>query len=138
MSWVLGSPRYSSQGRVEFRGMSERAAESGWWYLSFAGDEGFRGGAVVEASDAPGALAEAGARKINPGGEVLILPIPADELRSFPLPLRNRLLTREQVEHGLNGGALADIGETPETVADYWGGAVVAVDVTGAVDQEGA
>lgn len=72
-------------------GKSE-STESGWWYLSFATDEGFRGGVVVEAHDVISAVQEAWRKKINPGGQVLGAPIPSDKLPAEPF--RNRLLDK--------------------------------------------
>lgn len=46
------------------------------WYISFAGEEGFRGATVVEAQWAASALAEATQRGTNPGGEAKILEVP--------------------------------------------------------------
>lgn len=62
-----------------------------WWYLSFAGEKSFLGGAIVNAHGFIGAVMEARNRNINPGGEVQGHWIPDDKL---PLPrYRNRLLT---------------------------------------------
>lgn len=43
---------------------------TGWWYLSFADDSGFLGGAFVPAADFDSALAKTHLLRINPGGEV--------------------------------------------------------------------
>jgi hypothetical protein len=42
-----------------------------WWYLSFAGPEGFRGGCFVEGRDLREATMAAHHHGINPGGEVM-------------------------------------------------------------------
>jgi hypothetical protein len=50
--------------------------ESGWWYLSFADDEGFLGVCWVKARGLIEATQIAYRLKINPGGEVLAIPLP--------------------------------------------------------------
>lgn len=61
-----------------------------WYYLSFAGEEGFRGACIVEAIESMNAVAVATRLGINPGGEVVIVKAPAGPC---PLPV-NRLLTK--------------------------------------------
>lgn len=68
-----------------------------WWYLSFAGEEGFLGGVVVGPA---GGIAEAvqlaRRRNCNPGGEVLGCPIPPTLVP--PERFRFRLMDKEQVQ----------------------------------------
>ena len=54
--------------------------DSGVWYLSFAGAEGFLGACYVEAEEMEEAVRRTWTLGINPGGEILILgPIPRGE-----------------------------------------------------------
>ncbi len=67
-----------------------------WYYLSFAGDEGFRGACVVQADDFISAVQETHRRKINPGGQVMGDEFPACE--TLPSEdYRNRLLSRNDI-----------------------------------------
>jgi len=66
------------------------------WYISFAGDEGFRGATVVAAHSAEGALAEATRRNLNPGGEAKMLPVPPQGLDQARRYL-NRLVSEEEL-----------------------------------------
>jgi hypothetical protein len=67
-----------------------------WWYLSYAGEEGFRGGAIIQAKGFTGACYIAGSiLKISPGGEVMGLKIPPDKLPDTPY--RHRLLTKAEL-----------------------------------------
>ena len=66
-----------------------------WWYLSYA-DEDFLGGLVIEAHGPTEAVYLSHHRGINPGGEVLIIPIPSDNLP--PDEYRNRLLTKAELD----------------------------------------
>lgn len=64
----------------------------GWWWLSFAGEEGFRGVAVVFADSFLRAVVLTKRLQINPGGEVMGRP-----LERPPAPrYRNRLLSRDE------------------------------------------
>jgi hypothetical protein len=49
------------------------------WYLSFAGEEGWRGCCFVRATDLLSAVSEAHRLECNPGGEVLGMPVPTQE-----------------------------------------------------------
>jgi hypothetical protein len=75
--------------------------EGGWWWLSFAGKEGFRGGCLVEAPDMGSAVIQASVLGINPRGEVRGLgPIPMPE-GGFPLPV-NRLLQKADIPDAMS------------------------------------
>ena len=65
-------------------------------YLSFAGDEGFRGACMVHGANIDEAILRASELGINPGGEVVSCPI--DDLELFvPEKWRDRLLTKQDV-----------------------------------------
>lgn len=51
---------------------------NGLWWLSFADDDGFRGAALVFADSLVNAIREAHVLRINPGGEVMGIPVPGD------------------------------------------------------------
>jgi hypothetical protein len=63
------------------------------WYLSFATTERFLGAAVIEAHEMLDAVAEAHRLGINPGGEVLGVPVP-EEHEAEARTVMNRLLSR--------------------------------------------
>jgi hypothetical protein len=73
----------------------------GWWYISFArakAEGGFLGGTVVQADDAPGALAEATRRGLNPGGEAQIVRVPDANIENETIvALRNRLASKAEL-----------------------------------------
>lgn len=69
-----------------------------WWYLSFATDDGFRGGCFLEAQGEGLAILRSHELGINPGGQVLIIEA-GDHLP--PEDMRNRLLTRSEVMQSL-------------------------------------
>ncbi len=80
-----------------------------WWYLSFASDEKFLGGCVVEilATGTPGiidAVREAHRKGCNPGGAVRGGALKPD----VPLPRaewRNRLMSKEDIDREMGGAA---------------------------------
>lgn len=91
------------------------------YFLSFASDEGFLGAVAVEADSLDEALARVNALNINPGGEVLVLPIQAG---IFP---DNRLLLEAEIAAAQGGPflQLRDLSEADrqllEAAADFVG-----------------
>lgn len=70
--------------------------EKAWFYLSFATDEGFRGGCVVRGDDVAEATKEAWRQGCNPGGEVLGAQVPDDLMPRESYC--NRLLTKVEID----------------------------------------
>jgi hypothetical protein len=76
------------------------------YYLSFCGEEGWRGGTVVEAEDFIMAVVKTHRLGINPGGEVHGAALQEDAMND-PEALRNvaamlnRLMTQEQMTEAL-------------------------------------
>lgn len=66
-----------------------------WWFLSYADDDGFRGGVIIQAHGQTEAVYLSSHRGISPGGEIRIIPIPDEFLP--PDEYRNRLLTRPEL-----------------------------------------
>jgi len=58
--------------------------------------EKFLGACLVSAGDVTAAAAEASARGINPGGEVLGVMVEPDSAKIIPATWMNRLLSREE------------------------------------------
>jgi hypothetical protein len=82
-----------------------------YFYISFATDEGFRGGTVVQADDAKGAVMEATTRGLNPGGEAAIMEVPPEaEFEPDILAMVNKLLGRDEIEQQ-GGQRLGDLSE---------------------------
>lgn len=68
---------------------------SGWWYLSFAGGDGWLGGCFVSATGIADAVKNAHEAQCNPGGEVAGWgPLDVDIKPKFTY----RLLTEDEVE----------------------------------------
>jgi len=88
-----GSPEW--QARVTKLLLEETDKPMGWWYLSYAGEGGFRGGAVIEARGFTGAAYVANILKISPGGQVMGAPIPSDQVPGEEY--RHRLLTKDEL-----------------------------------------
>jgi hypothetical protein len=69
----------------------------GLWYLSYADDDGFRGGVYIEANGPTSAVMTASMAKLSPGGEVLIVgPVPEDKIPDHKF--WNRLLTKAELQ----------------------------------------
>ena len=64
------------------------------WYLSFVGEKGFLGACVVEGESEEEALLLSHRLKINPGGEVLLIPVPEKARDLFPL---NKLMSKAEL-----------------------------------------
>jgi len=88
-----GSPEW--QARVTKLLLEEADRPMGWWYLSYAGEGGFRGGAVIEARGFTGAAYSANILKISPGGQVMGVPIPPG--KEPPEGYRHRLLSKAEL-----------------------------------------
>ncbi len=72
-----------------------------WWWLSFADKDKapgtqFLGAVIIEGSCFLNATHRAHMLNINPGGEVMCMPIPDDKLHNFPENMRNRLLSEPE------------------------------------------
>lgn len=81
---------------VALRALSEENEPERWWYLSFASDAGFIGGMVVRANGVITARLRVAELGLNPGGEMLAMPV----VDGVPLPdahFHNRLLTKAEV-----------------------------------------
>lgn len=78
---------------------------SGWYWLSFSDDgpAGFLGAAVVRGRDIISAVREARRLGINPGGEVLALPMSPAALALIPDCYRDCHLSRDVVMNELHG-----------------------------------
>jgi hypothetical protein len=72
------------------------------WYLSFVGEEGFRGATIVWGRDMMDACQEAALLRCNPGGEVMGYEI-AEERVEWAKQFVGTLLSRERIEKELGG-----------------------------------
>jgi hypothetical protein len=68
----------------------------GWFYLSWADEKGWLGAAYIRAYGPVTARLRCSAMEINPGGQCIILRIPAD-MTLPPVEYRNRLLNKEEI-----------------------------------------
>lgn len=70
----------------------------GWWWLSFAGDDGWLGGCVVEGANVMAACERAWEIGCNPGGDVLGFSLDEKNAAVFPEALRGRLLQAAELD----------------------------------------
>jgi hypothetical protein len=78
--------------------LAEEGKHPEWtWFLSFAGEEGFRGAVITRARGMTLAIRRANEMGINPGGEVLSFSVPAGEESCIPADMYDRLLRREEL-----------------------------------------
>lgn len=68
------------------------------WWLSYAGDEGFRGAVIVAGSEFTEAVMRVNLLGINPGGEIQGMPVPEQAIDLIPDKWKNRLLSRAECE----------------------------------------
>lgn len=79
-----------------------------WYWLSFAGEDGFLGGIVLQGYGPLDAVARSHESQQNPGGEVAILPLGVEDLDT-PAEWKNRLLSKEEMEKlGMEPFRMAD------------------------------
>lgn len=85
-------------------------------YLSFCGEEGFRGAVFVAGNDILEGVAEANRLGINPHGEVVGLEIPDEHCDTEMIQgCRDRLLSRDDMEAlGLEPIKLTDLEKEQE------------------------
>jgi len=89
----------SFEKRLAAMVISEAAQPIRWFYCSFFDTEKFRGGVFVQARGLLDCTIRTKELNANPGGELLAIPIPAEEEHNMPPEsFRNRLLTKEELE----------------------------------------
>ena len=76
----------------------ELSKPEAWHYVSFAADGVFRGAVVIKAHGITDAASKCWTLNINPGGQVLCVPMPDSTIAQVPEADRNRLLTKEDVQ----------------------------------------
>ena len=64
------------------------------WWLSFVGEEGFKGGALVRAESLFDAVIKTHTLGINPGGQVMGVPVDRDDPGPFE---ENRLYSKKEI-----------------------------------------
>jgi hypothetical protein len=82
-------------------------------YLSFAAEDRFLGGLILDGElDPITAVKTAWAKKLNPGGEVLVIAVPPDcpepDYQAM-LARRDRLLSMEEVERMQDGKTVGEL-----------------------------
>lgn len=83
-----------------------------WWYLSYAGEDGFHGAIVIRAHGMVEACYLSRHRNVSPGGQVWAVPIPDDRI---PAPeYCNRLLQIPDIEAIWGKGKLMTLEEIIE------------------------
>lgn len=68
-----------------------------WWYLSYADDEEFRGGAILEAHGEIHAIELAQRLNLSPGGQVAVWEVPAEVVVTLPAEAKGRLLSKPEL-----------------------------------------
>lgn len=83
--------------------MKSSEKEPGWdlWWLSYAGEEGSRGVALVEGASFLHACERSNELGISPGGEVKGFLVPAEGWRARCLPFQDKLTTRRELEEAM-------------------------------------
>ena len=76
----------------------ERQHKARWFYLSFATGYAFLGAAIVRGHGFLTAIQRASDLNINPGGGVMHRPLNWRHMKRIPADLRNRLLSKEEVD----------------------------------------
>jgi hypothetical protein len=74
------------------------AGEVKWYWLSFCNNNGFIGVCIVQGFGPTDAVRQSHLRKINPGGEVMILEIGRDRGGVIKDEMKNRLLSTAEME----------------------------------------
>lgn len=72
-------------------------AQPTYWYLNFANNAGWLGGCIVSGSTLDEALANASAKKLNPGGICRGGEISQEQLSGIPDTFLNAVLGREEL-----------------------------------------
>lgn len=75
----------------------EREQEEQWHYVSFA-DKVFHGVVIIKAHGITDAVRLCHALNINPGGQVMCVPMPDEIIAQVPEKYRTRLLSKEDVQ----------------------------------------
>lgn len=85
-------------------------AKRQWHFLSFANGEGFMGACIVEGYGDASARRRARALKIHPSGhgEVMVIPLDANDMKRIAPDLCNRLLTEAEVRARLDGKRVSE------------------------------
>ena len=68
-----------------------------WFYMSFA-DEQFRGVVIMKGHGVADCLSRCHRMQINPGGEVMCVPMTGEMVSQVPEADRLRLLTKQEVQ----------------------------------------
>lgn len=81
----------------------------GWWWLSFADDDGFLGAVLTQAKGFINAVQKTHDLGINPGGEVKAVQLP-DNIAAHPKfatheQYADQLLTKKDIDNKLGGAA---------------------------------
>ena len=79
-----------------------------WFWLSFADPDKCLGLLVIQAASFPMAVLAANLARLHPGGEVLGVEIPEENMPLIPEEFRNRLLTPEEVILNLQGKKITE------------------------------
>jgi hypothetical protein len=109
---------------AEIRARADRMIEEeiaargvSWFYMSYADENGFRGGCYLQAFGPATAVSRAHIERISPGGEVRIIRIPHEDEDKLPPPsMRNRLLTLAEL---MKHEPMINLYGDPPTKEDY-------------------
>lgn len=67
------------------------------YWLSFASDKGNLGICIISGSSLKDAIKQSSLNGLNPGGEVLGIPIPPDDEKNIPKSIINKLFSKEEI-----------------------------------------
>jgi hypothetical protein len=101
--------------------LAEEAAQpEKWWWMSFVGEEGFRGGILTRAPGFLSAVAKVNILGLSPGGEIKgvdVVSMP-EEFKQYA----DRLLSKEDLERFMGGTRKwveKELEEFPEVEHDH-------------------
>ena len=97
--YTLGERMRRAKGaRLALLIAEERQHKARWFYLSFATGYEFLGAAIVRGHGFLTAIQHASDLNINPAGGVMHRPLNWRHMKRIPADLRNRLLSKEEVD----------------------------------------
>jgi len=98
MGEVKAKKQTKAQWKARVAEITRRELEEpeSWHYVSFA-DEVFRGVVLIKAHGITDAVSKCHRLNINPGGQVMCVPMPDDVIEQVNDKYRNRLLTKADV-----------------------------------------
>jgi hypothetical protein len=97
------NPLETMEPRLREKIQKELKEPARLWYLSFADESGWKGACIVPAAGILTAVLVCNRLGINPGGEVLAIPVPDHVAPLLPRETVGRLLTIKDMDRYFDG-----------------------------------